>query len=167
MTTTPQDATPTPATPTTPAPAAALPAPTPDPHRDPLRLTSVLASGLPAELGTPTEPATYTVPAVFSRQVTPPERHRIEDPATARSLAEYAGPDLELVVSDRRLLIKNTTLAQLKGGLASALARTLRTIDAELAAEQAERDDAAGARQEEELERAAQVVRAAAEVRFE
>ena len=136
-------------------------------RRDGLRLTSVLASGLPAELGTPEEPATYTVPAVFSRQVTPQERARIEDPATARGLAAFGSPDLELTVSDRRLLIKNTTLAQLTGGLAAAIAGVLRGIDAEMVLAQAERDDAAGVRQLEELARAARVVQAAAEVKFE
>jgi hypothetical protein len=149
-------------TPTTPTPAE--PAVT---RGDALRLTSVLASGLPPEVGTPEEPATYTVPAVFSRQVSQPERTRIEDPATARGLAAFAGPDLELVVSDRRLLIKNTTLAQLTGGLAAAIAGVLRDIDAELAVEQAQLDDAADVRQVAELARAAAVVRAAAEVRFE
>ncbi|MBN9167080.1 MAG: hypothetical protein J0I07_39475 [Myxococcales bacterium] len=51
---------------------------------EPLRLVSILVSGLPVELGTPDEPATYTVPAVFSRQVTAAERARLEDPDTAR-----------------------------------------------------------------------------------
>lgn len=70
-------------------------------------------------------------------------------------------------MSDRRLLIKNTNLAQLTDGLAAAIARVLRAIDAELAQAQAVRDDAADARQVAELARAASVVRAAAEVRFE
>ncbi len=70
---------------TEPAPAVSL--------RDPraLRLLSVLASGLPSDLGTATGPDRYTVPVVFSRQVSAKERARIEDPATARSVEEAAG----------------------------------------------------------------------------
>ena len=94
----------------------------------PLRLVSILVSGLPAELGTADEPPRYTVPAVFSRQVTAEERARIEAPATASALSAHGDRDLALEVSDRRLLIKNTTLAQLAGGLAAALGAALRDI---------------------------------------
>jgi hypothetical protein len=40
------------------------------------------------------------------------ERVRIEDPAAARRLSQYGDSDLALAVSDRRLLIRNTTLTQ-------------------------------------------------------
>jgi hypothetical protein len=146
---------------------ASTPVTTPAPDPGELRLVSVLVSGLPRELGTIDEPARYTVPAVFSRQVTPQERARIEDPATARRLAELAGPGLELSVSDRRLLIKNTTLAQLQGGLAAALAAMLREIDRELGAERARRSAEADAMYVEEHDREAAVTAAAAAIRFE
>jgi hypothetical protein len=133
-----------------------------------LRLVSVLASGLPTDLGTPTEPALYTVPAVFSRQVTPQERARIEDPATARLLEEDtgAGPGLELAVSDRRLLIVNTTLGQLKDGLAAAIGEMLTRLGQDLLTEQDRRTAAAKVAQTGEIERLEAVAQAAAEIRF-
>ena len=134
---------------------------------EPLRLTSVLASGLPVELGTPNAPDRYTVPVVFSRQVTQEERERIEDPAVARQLGEHAGAALELVVSDRRLLVKNTNLRELGGGLSAALAAMLRELDVQLEVEQSARDDEAHRRELEERERAAAVAQEAAAIRFE
>lgn len=134
---------------------------------EPLRLTSVLASGLPVELGTPNAPDRYTVPVVFSRQVTQEERERIEDPAVARQLGEHAGAALELEVSDRRLLVKNTNLRELGGGLSAALAAMLRELDVQLEAEQSARDDEAHRRELKERERAAAVAQEAAAIRFE
>lgn len=134
---------------------------------DGLRLVSILVSGLPASLGTPDEPAGYTVPAVFSRQVTAAEKARIEDPATARSLAPHAGTGLSLEVSDRRLLIKGTTLAELQGGLAAALAAALREIDRELGVEQARATADAEVRHADERDREAVVAAAVAAIRFE
>ncbi len=135
---------------------------------DTLRVLSVLASGLPAEVGTPDEPPLYTVPAVFSRRVTSKERSRIEDPATAELLMARtgAGPGLELAVSDRRLLIRNTNLGQLRDGLAAAIGEMLHRIVEELLTEQDERDSAAVARLARDAERADAVARAAAEIRF-
>jgi len=134
---------------------------------EPLRLVSILVSGLPAELGTPDEPARYTVPAVFSRQVTAAERERIEDPATALRLSQPGQPALALSVSDRRLLIQNTTLAQLRDGLAAALAAMLRDMDRALEAQRAAESARAEASDADERERLAAVSAAAAAVRFE
>jgi hypothetical protein len=145
----------------------ATPEATTTPAPDALRLVSILVSGLPTELGTPGEPACYTVPAVFSRQVTAQERARIEDPRTARGLGAHADPDLALEVSDRRLLIKNTTLAQLEAGLAAALAAALRDIARELGAEQAQLSADADARDADERGRAAALAPAAAAIRFD
>lgn len=149
------------------APSASATAPAPTSAPDELRLVSILVSGLPVELGTAGAPARYTVPAVFSRQVTAQERARIEDPATAGGLAQHGDPDLALEVSDRRLLIKNTTLAQLEGGLAAALAATLRDIDRELGAERAQISADAEVRDADERDREAVVAAAVAAIRFE
>lgn len=133
-----------------------------------LAVVSVLASGLPPELGTPEEPALYTVPAVFSRRVTPQERARIEDPTlAARLMGETgAGPGLELTVSDRRLLISNTNLSQLQAGLATAIGQMLNNLGKELRAARAERASAAEVRMTDERQRAGAVARIAAEIRF-
>ncbi|AEI13397.1 hypothetical protein Celgi_2904 [Cellulomonas gilvus ATCC 13127] len=136
-----------------------------------LRLLSVLESGLPTQLGTPDEPAAYTVPAVFSRQVSHDERARIEAPATAQALAAQIGapadgPTLRLVVSDRRLLIENTTLAQLHDGLAAALAAMLRDLGRDLRAQTSERAVEAEALAVGERRRAAATHTVAESIRF-
>lgn len=134
-----------------------------------LRLVSVLASGLPSDLGTSTAPHRYTVPVVFSRQVTAPERAKIENPDTARSLedAAGAGPGLELAVSDRRLLVRNTNLGELKDGLAAALGEMLARLSEDLLTEQDLKAAAAEVLRAGERERFEAVSRAAAEIRFE
>ena len=133
-----------------------------------LRLLSVLASGLPLELGTPKEPARYTVPAVFSRQVTPAERAVIEDPATADAVATAAGiePGLAFAVSDRRLLIMNTTLAELKGGLATAIGEMLTRLGQELLTEMDRRTAAAETLLSSERDRLEAVSQVATEIQF-
>lgn len=142
----------------------------PDASTGDLHLLSILESGLPAELGTADEPATYTVPVVFSRQVSRDERARIEDPATARRLAEQigaTGPPLRLAVSDRRLLVENTNLDQLRDGLAAALAAMLRDLGGELRAASDERAVAADARVVEERRRSDATHAAVSTIRFE
>lgn len=134
-----------------------------------LRVVSILASGLPDELGTPGAPALYTVPAVFSRQVTAAERARIEDPETARRLAEATGadPELALSVDDRRLLIHCTSLPLLKDGLAAAIGQMLVELGDDLRAEQERVEAAAEILQSEERERSEAVALVAAEIRFD
>lgn len=140
--------------------------------QEPLRLTSVLLSALPLELGTSAAPDRYTVPVVFSRQVTPQERERIEDPQLARRLGEPLGAELELVVSDRRLLVKNTSLAELRDGLAAALAtawprRSRRPCASSTCSWTRSSRRAASRRADVEHERADAVAREAAQIRFE
>ncbi|HEY0186212.1 MAG TPA: hypothetical protein VGC67_01860 [Cellulomonas sp.] len=137
-----------------------------------LRLLSVLEPGLPVELGTPDEPVAYTVPLVFSRQVTPAERVRIEAPDTLRLLVARTGPgrtgpDLRLEVSDRRLLVAGTTLAELRDGLAGALTGVLREIDQQLRSASAARAVAVEALAAQEARRAAVVHEAVALIRFD
>ncbi len=137
-----------------------------EPDSEVLHLRSVLVSGLPVELATAAAPATYTVPAVFSRQVTVGEREAIEHPGTTQRLAELGYPDVTLTVSDRRLLINHTNLAQLKDGLAGAVAAVLRDIDQVLTDQQARRDVDALAVRTSEAERVARVQQAADEITF-
>lgn len=141
----------------------------PGPESEELRLLSVLESGLPPELGTAHEPPTYTVAIVFSRQVTREEKARIEAPETARRLAAESGadPSLRLAVSDRRLLVEHTTLDQLRDGLATALAATMREIGTELRAERTARAADAEVRSVEERRRSSAVHDAVSSIRFE
>ncbi|MFE4463902.1 hypothetical protein ACFRCR_02180 [Oerskovia sp. NPDC056781] len=141
------------------------PARPPDPEA--LRVTGVLASALPPELGTPHEPVTYTVPAVFSRQVTREEQDAIEGDAVRHRLADAGFEDVELTVSDRRLLIEHTSLAALKGGLAHEVADVLRDLGRDLVAEHDRLAAEIAELQKEEDRRAAVVLVEAEQIRFE
>jgi hypothetical protein len=123
----------------------------------PLRLVSVLSGGLPATLGTPDAPRIYTVPAVFSRQVSAGERIAIQSSASSRRLADAGFPRVTLHVADRRLLIGNTNLDELGAGLAHAVAELLRDIGRTQADERDQRDAEALARRSTEADRAADV----------
>ncbi|MEN1974655.1 hypothetical protein [Cellulomonas olei] len=135
-----------------------------------LHIVSVLESGLPSRLATPEQPTAYVVPLVFSRQVSPSERARIEAPETARAIAEATGrtgTGLRLTVSDLRLLVEPTTLEELRDGLAAALAAMLRDLAGELRRASAEREVAAEAQTTRERQRADAVHATIASIRFE
>jgi hypothetical protein len=136
---------------------------------DVLRVVSVLESGLPLELGTPLQPAVYTVPLVFSRRVTAPERSLIECPETATRIADQFGgvPSLRLVVSDRRLLVEGTTLEQLRDGLARALNDMLEELGRELRKAGDQRAAAVVLRPQDARRRAATVHAVVSAIRFE
>ncbi|MGW9415519.1 MULTISPECIES: hypothetical protein [Arthrobacter] len=93
-----------------------------------LSLSGVLASALPHDLGTAKGPALYTVPAVFSRRPEPRELDLLHGIDVSRRLDESGYGDVELLVSDRRLLITNTNLEELKAGLARLVGTILREI---------------------------------------
>jgi hypothetical protein len=148
------------------------PGPVTSPADDDLRVLSVLESALPAALGTADEPQWYTVPLVVSRQVTREERAFLEDPETARALATQAGlsddgPGLRLVVSDRRLLVENTTLHELRDVLAQALGDVLRDLARAQRAEADARAGAADALASQEWHRHAAVHAVVESIRFE
>lgn len=93
-----------------------------------LSLTSILLGSLPATLTTATEPERYTVEAIFSRAPLPKEVAAIRGPETRAALAREGFPDVELGVSDRRLRIGHTNLAELQNGLAAIVAEQLEAI---------------------------------------
>lgn len=137
----------------------------PDP--DALRLTGVLATALPPELGTAREPVAYTVPAVFSRRVTREEQDAIESDDVRRRLAGAGYEGVELTVSDRRLLIGHTSLAALRSGLAREIAGVLRDVSRDLVAEHDRLAAEVADLQREEDRRAGAVLVEADEIRFE
>jgi len=131
-----------------------------------LTLEGVLASALPDGIGTDGGPARYTIPAVFSRRPFPRELELIKDFGIAGRLAEAGYPGVELEVSDRRLLILNTNLDELKSGLASLVGGVLRELSEQTLRERhAEEDelDALGRREESRRE---EIRQAAAEIHF-
>src|SRR6478736_10120810 len=131
-----------------------------------LSVSGVLASALPHDLGTAQGPTRYTVPAVFSRRPQPREVDLLHGSGTRQRLAEAGYSDVELRVSDRRLLITNTNLMDLKTGLAHLLGVILGEVTTQAALERTERAeelDALGLIEEQRLE---SIRRAAAEIHF-
>ncbi|MDQ0826953.1 hypothetical protein QFZ60_003126 [Arthrobacter sp. B2I5] len=132
-----------------------------------LTLSGVLASALPHDLGTAQGPTRYIVPAVFSRRPLPREIDLLHGEGPKRRLAEAGYSDVDIHVSDRRLLVSNTNLADLKSGLAHLLGAILRDISAQAAQELSERSDeleALGLIEEQRLE---SLRRAAADIHFD
>jgi hypothetical protein len=132
-----------------------------------LTLSGVLASALPHDLGTAQGPTRYTVPAVFSRRPQPREIDLLHGAGTKRRLAEAGYSDVDIHVSDRRLLVSNTNLADLKSGLAHLLGLILRDISAQAAQERTDRSEeleALGLVEEQRLEA---LRRAAADIHFD
>jgi len=133
----------------------------------PLTLSGILASALPNDLGTARAPSRYVVPVVFSRRPEPRELDLLQGSSISRRLDEAGYSDVELRVSDRRLLITNTNLMDLKSGLAQLLGIILNEVTTQADGERAERAeelDALGIIEEQRLEA---IRRAAAEIHFD
>lgn len=140
---------------------------TSDAHSATLGLASVLVASLPAALMTEAAPDRYTVEAVFTRR---PEKEEVAEILGTRTREVLAGagyPTVELAVADRRLVIANTNLEELRDGLAAVIADRLAAISREIH----ERQDAAAIRFEEaamrEHTRAAAVTALAESITFE
>lgn len=93
-----------------------------------LGLGAVLADALPPTLLTPDAPERYTVSAVFTRRPTRPEIVAIQGPETRDTLSRAGYSTVEVHVSDRRLEVSNTNLAELSSGLAEVIAVRLHEI---------------------------------------
>lgn len=93
-----------------------------------LGLGSVLVGSLPAELMTDDAPDRYTVEAVFTRRPEKDEVREILGTGTRDHLANAGYPTVELTVADRRLVIENTNLEELRDGLAGVIADMLAGI---------------------------------------
>ena len=133
----------------------------------PLTLSGILASALPNDLGTARAPSRYVVPVVFSRRPEPRELDLLQGSSISRRLDEAGYSDVELRVSDRRLLITNTNLMDLKSGLAQLLRIFLSEVTTQADGERVERAeelDALGIIEEQRLEA---IRRAAAEIHFD
>ena len=131
-----------------------------------LGLGTIIVGSLPETLLTDDAPERYTVEAVFTRKPDRNEVAAILARATRRLLTEAGYPEVELTVSDRRLEIANTTLEELRNGLAATLGARLAEISVDV---QAERDDAAArfrVASDREEHRAAAVVALAESIAF-
>lgn len=132
-----------------------------------LTLSGVLASALPHDLHTAQGPTRYTVPAVFSRRPQPREIDLLRGSGVRQELADAGYSHIDLSVSDRRLLIGNTNLAELKSGLAHLVGNILAGVSSQASKERQDRTeelDALGMVEEQRLEFLRQ---AAAEIHFD
>lgn len=101
---------------------------------EPLGISHILASALPAELGTESSPGRYTVQCVLSRHVEPAELKMLLSEEIAARLSGDGFPVPTLTVSDRRLLVHDTNLEELDSGLARSIASALRHVTATVVA---------------------------------
>lgn len=132
-----------------------------------LGLSTVLATALPESLGTADAPERYTVSAVFTRKPTAFELQGIGSAETVDALAAAGYADVGLTVSDRRLEIGNTSLEQLRDGLARAIALRFAAIGAAARTREGELLEAARESSEHEHERAVVIAELVASVRFD
>jgi len=129
-------------------------------------LSRVLATTLPAALGTADAPDRYSVSAVFTRRPSHFEIAAISGPEARDFLDEAGYPAIELSISDRRLEIGNTNLEELRDGLSTVLADLIAGISARGREDAAARAAADEDRSKRELDRAAAVLEIAESVRF-
>lgn len=139
---------------------------TSEPATVPLALTSVVASGLPGDLGTPQAATFYDVPAVFNRRPDAAETTGIRGADGHAQLAAAGYPDVSLDVQDRRLVIGHTNLDQLEGGLSNAIATIVDTISRAALLDKEVARDAARADFDDRTARAQDVTRAASRIHF-
>lgn len=111
------------------------------PHStEPLGLTSILASSLPLTLLTDSAPERYVVEAVFNRRVEAAEVALLLGPQTREFLDRRGHPDVQLTVSDRRLVIAGTNLEELRDGLGRDIAEHLAWVSEQVHARQHRED---------------------------
>jgi len=132
----------------------------------PLALTSVVASGLPSDLGTPQAATFYDVPAVFNRRPDATETAALRGADGHARLAAAGYPDVTLEVHDRRLVIGHTNLDQLERGLSNAIATVVDAVSRASLLEKEASRDAARADFDDRTARAQDVTRAAARIHF-
>ncbi len=133
----------------------------------PLGLGSVLVDSLPGALLTPDAPERYTVEAVLTRRAERDEVTGILSSQTRDALREAGYPTVEVSISDRRLEIANTSLEELRDGLAGVLAERLAQISGDVRVRQEVAAAVSRHNSERELERATAVVHLAQSVVFE
>jgi hypothetical protein len=95
---------------------------------EPFAVDHILVDQLPASLGTVEAPERYTVTAIFTRRPLAQELDLLKDPAVDDQLAAAGYTHVALSTSDRRLLISNTNLHELKQGLARTIGLILEDI---------------------------------------
>jgi hypothetical protein len=138
----------------------------PDAPSVPLALTSVIASGLPVDLGGLTSEPFYEVPAVFNRRPDSVEMDAIRGAVAHDHLTRAGYSEVSMDVRDRRLIIGHTNLGQLERGLATVIATIIDTVSRDALREKDRLRDLARTDFDERAVRARDVTRAAGRIRF-
>lgn len=138
----------------------------PEAASTPLALTSVVASGLPVDLGEATSEPFYDVPAVFNRRPDPVEMSALRGSDAHDRLTRSGYSDVTMEVRDRRLIIGHTNLGQLERGLATVIATIVDTVSRDALAEKERLRQVARTDSDERAVRAQDVTRAAERIRF-
>ncbi|WP_449277388.1 hypothetical protein [Leucobacter sp. GX24907] len=116
-----------------------------------LGVGAVMIGSLPATLFSEQAPSKYVVEAVFTRRPEPGEIDGIHGDATTVFLADRGYAGVRLSVADRRLRIEETTLEELRDGLAAVIAERLAAVSARVQLHH--RESAARAEKQREFER--------------
>jgi len=138
----------------------------PDAPSVPLALTSVIASGLPVDLGELVSEPFYDVPAVFNRRPDSVEMDALRGADGHDRLTRAGYSSVTMDVRDRRLIIGNTNLGQLERGLATVIATIVDTVSRDALREKDRLRDLARTDFDEREARAQEITRAAARIRF-
>lgn len=137
----------------------------------PLALDHVVDTELPESLGTVDAPARYVVTAVFTRHPDSLELELLAAPEVHEQLAAAGYPRVTLTPSGSRLLIGDTDLHELEGGLARRIGLILARIGERAAAERMTReeasDEASEAVSQREADRTASVWNVAKRISFD
>lgn len=133
----------------------------------PFAIDHILASELPASLGTAEAPERYVVTAVFSRRPDPLELQMLAAASVTEQLAADGYPGIVLTAADRRLLIGNTNLHELESGLAQRIGEILADIGTQVATLRASHDLERVRLAEQESDRAAAIVKLANRISFD
>ena len=94
----------------------------------PFAVDHILIDQLPQSLGTLEAPEQYTVMALFTRRPLPQEIVLLKELSVEERLVTAGYPRVSLTVADRRLIITNTNLHELKQGLARTIGQILDDI---------------------------------------
>ena len=133
---------------------------------EPFAVDRILVDQLPSSLGTVAAPELYSVMVVFTRRPLPQELALLSAPAVEQQLAEAGYPRVTLRAADRRLIIDNTNLHELKAGLALTIGRILQDIGKRVATTRSAQTRDAAELATRAAERAEHVLQEAAEIDF-
>jgi hypothetical protein len=132
----------------------------------PFAVDHILVTELPSTLGTIDAPERYSVSAVFSRRPLPQELGLLAGSEVADQLGAAGYERVSLSTADRRLIIGNTNLHELRHGLARVIGGILEEIGASVAQTRSAQERDAAELAERAAERAQGIVAEAAQVDF-